>query len=208
MIFKFLDYNMDFYLLVTERDEGMKKLIVLLMAVICLTGCGSDTYEFGSHTVEYGDPIIVEDVVELLLNDGGTREAFCPMNAYDDNSCGYYQDGGAFVLYGEVKNVSSYKYKLNDILKMKVILDSKYEATAEIFLENDDQTEFQLNQFENPITSLMQMDKKNCMLTANFSMEILKNAKEASVEIQVKDDVTESDSDEYTTYVIPLEISH
>lgn len=199
---------MNFYLLVTERDEGMKKKIVLLMAVICLTGCGSDTYEFGSHTIEYGDPIIVEDVVELLFDDGGTREAFCPMNAYDDNACGYYQDGGAFVLYGEVKNISSSKYKIEDILKMRVVLDGEYEAEAEILFENDDQTEFQLDRIDNPITSLIQMDKKNCVLTANFSMEILKNAKEASVEVQVKDDVTELDSDEYTTYVIPLEISH
>lgn len=193
----------------------MKKSIVLLMVILCMTGCSlkKDAYEVAKKTdeqgerieIEYGERIEVEDVIEFLFNDGGTAGAICPYNAYDDSACQYYQDGGVFMLYGEVKNISATKYNLQDVLQSKVTIDGKYEANGSIFLEDVSRTEFRLDSIGNSITSLIQMDKKYCALFANFSMEVLDNAKEATVEIKIKENVSESTSDKYTTYVMHLE---
>ena len=185
------------------RNEKMKKLIkhiICILAMFSVVGCGSS-----ENILEYGETTTIEDVVELTFSNGGTFEKLCPLNAVDENNCKYPNDGGMFVVYGTAKNLSAIQYDLEDIMKVKVRIDDKYEADGFVCLENDNRTEFQETMYyESPITTIMQADTANCVIVANFSENVLMNAKEAEIEFKIKKDL--NNEEEYKVYKMPLEI--
>lgn len=179
----------------------MNRIVLAITMLFCMSGCGS------SHTKDLGDTITVDDVVKMTVKKGGTAEQVCPYDAEVEDVCKSYEDGGALVMYGDVENISSVTYDLSDIVKVKVILDGKYEYDGDLLLENDDRTEFKHTSYDEINDTLMQLDKSNFVISANFNEKALENASDVEVKFKISKNASEFNEDECKEFNMKLELS-
>lgn len=188
----------------------MKKIISCLMIMvlaILITACGD-----GTNVIELGEPIEMDDSIYIVLNEGGTFDgAVYPSNAVDENTgIEYAGDGIMLAFYGEIKNLAATKIDVNKIVKVKFIVDDKYETSANIWLENADGTEFMGFDsadlvYLDPNAYLTPLDKANCVLMAkigNGVHDLMVDGSDAIIELTIKDDL-EDDSSEMI-YELPF----
>ncbi|MGE9943239.1 zinc-ribbon domain-containing protein [Bariatricus sp. SGI.161] len=179
-------------------------IIIIVFIGVCLIRKGDQTRE-----VEFGDPINVEDIVNLSLDEGICFEgaAYPEYAVVEEAGIQYEGEGTMFGIYGTVENLSSSKYDINEICDFTLIFDGKYEVNGDLWLENNERTEFQGFDIGDlisidPDAVLFPKNQYYCVIIGQIGNAVYENAEEAELEIKVLKDITKEDK--YITYRIPL----
>lgn len=196
-----------------KKKSVFKKWWFWVIIVVVIFGfiqlLGSDESEV--LEAEFGKPITVENIAHISFSEGAFCEgAVYPQNATDENAgIEYDSEGVMYGIYGVVENLSGHKFDVNKVIDVVVKVDGKYESDAEIWLENEEQTEFNGlgiddEIFLSPDAVLNPKDKFHCVLVGQVGTEVYKDAKEATIEIKILKDL--DNAEEYVTYKMPLTV--
>ena len=202
-------------------------ILALLTASVLCAGCGDGTsgssseghdyeisemnahvYEFGE--VQLGEPITIDGVLELTLYEGSIYDEFYAENAGPDGARISAEEGETlFGLYGSIKNLSSKKYQISDVMEMTVTIDGEYEYYGRIYPETEDGTSFITDDFTSLLEDEIQPKaERPCVFVSHVGKEVGAEASEATITFDIKKDVDADDNEVKKKYVMNLQIEY
>lgn len=208
------------------KKKWSKCILAMLTASVLCAGCGNGTsgssseehdyeisemnvhsYEFGE--AQLGEPITVDGVLELTLYEGGIYDKFYAENAGPDGDRISAEEGETlFGLYGSIKNLSSKRYQISDIVDITVTIDGQYEYYGSIYPETEDGTSFITDEYTYMLEDEIQPKaERPCVFVSHVGKEVGAEAFEAQVTFDIKKDVDADEDDIKKKYVMNLQIN-
>ena len=183
-------------------------IAVLLCISICFSGCALEevsknnnedfTYDADDIKInenfrkwkegKLGEPMIVDGLLELTLEQGGFYEEIYPSNLAQanpysllDDTLEAYDGESILGIVGSIKNLSSKELMSDEIIEISILIDGEYEYSGEIRLESADGLYF-LESYE----GLQPKAERNCVLISRVGKEVAAEASEIKVSIIIK----------------------